>query len=83
LGNNVKMTACSMLSGRAVLGDDVYIGPNATISNGITIGERSTISLGSVVVFDTPSDTRMTGNFAMDHKDFMRNFAKNRKIGSR
>lgn len=79
LGKNVKMTACSMLSGRVVLGDDVYIGPNATVSNGITIGERSIVSLGSVVAFDTPPDTRVTGNFAMNHKDFMKNFARSRK----
>ncbi|WP_419183019.1 hypothetical protein [Pseudomonas guariconensis] len=68
-----------MLSGRVSLGNDVYIGPNATVSNGITIGDRSTVSIGSVVVFDTPSDTRTTGNFAMDHKEFMRNFVKNKK----
>ncbi|MBA1321431.1 DapH/DapD/GlmU-related protein [Pseudomonas plecoglossicida] len=79
LGNRVKMTACSMLSGRALIGDDVYIGPNATISNGIHIGERSTVSIGSVVVFDTPSDTRVTGNFAMEHKSFMRNLVKNKR----
>jgi UDP-3-O-[3-hydroxymyristoyl] glucosamine N-acyltransferase len=74
LGKNVKMTACSMLSGRVELGDNAYIGPNATISNGVTIGRNARISLGSVVASDIPDNAHVSGNFAMDHKTFLRAF---------
>lgn len=79
LGERVKMTACSMLSGRVILGDDVYVGPNATISNGVSIGDGSIITIGSVVVSNTSANARVTGNFALDHKEFMKIFAKNKR----
>jgi UDP-3-O-[3-hydroxymyristoyl] glucosamine N-acyltransferase len=72
LGRGVKMTACSMLSGRVTIRDNAYIGPNATVSNGLTIGEKATITIGSVVVRDVPDGTRVTGNFAVAHGEHLR-----------
>ncbi len=72
LGRGVKMTACSMLSGRVTILDDAYIGPNATISNGLTIGKKSTVTIGSVVVRDVPDGARVTGNFAVPHGEHLR-----------
>ena len=72
LGRGVKMTACSMLSGRVTIDDDAYIGPNATISNGLTIGKKSTVTIGSVVVRDVPDGVRVTGNFAAPHAEHLR-----------
>ena len=80
LGKNVKMTACSMLSGRVELGDNAYIGPNATISNGVTIGRNARISLGAVVASNIPDDAHVSGNFAMDHKAFLRAFRNLKSI---
>lgn len=74
LGRGVKMTACSMLSGRVTLGDGVYIGPNATVSNGIVIGANASVSIGAVVASDVEGGARVSGNFAMDHKAFLRAF---------
>ena len=72
LGRGVKMTACSMLSGRVTILDNAYIGPNATISNGLTIGEKSTVTIGSVVVRDVADGVRVTGNFAVPHGEHVR-----------
>ncbi len=70
LGKRVKMAATAMLCGRVMLKDDVFIAPNATISNGVTIGERGFVTLGAVVVEDVPEGGRVTGNFAVDHAQF-------------
>jgi acetyltransferase-like isoleucine patch superfamily enzyme len=42
--------------------DDVWIGAAATILRGVTIGARSIISAGSVVVSDVPCDSIAAGN---------------------
>lgn len=64
--------ACSPLGeGRArppiarrpvTIGDDVWIGPNATILKGVTIGTGSLIEPGSLVTQDVPPYSRVAGN---------------------
>ncbi len=44
------------------IGDDVWIGPNATILKGVTIGDGAFIEPGSVVVRDVPPGARVLGN---------------------
>jgi UDP-3-O-[3-hydroxymyristoyl] glucosamine N-acyltransferase len=60
--------------GSARIGDDVWIGPNATISNQVQIGDGAAVSLGSVVVRDVRSGQRVSGNFAVDHRRFLSAF---------
>ncbi|AUH67032.1 LbetaH domain-containing protein [Paracoccus zhejiangensis] len=67
IGQRVTICACCDISGRVVIGDDAYLGPNCTISNGLRIGTRSTVTLGAAVTRDVPDDSRVTGNFAMPH----------------
>lgn len=67
IGRRVHVTACSEISGRVVIGDDAYLGPNVSISNGVSIGEGAYITIGSVVVRDVPKGARVSGNFAIDH----------------
>ena len=56
-----------------MVGDDVWIGVNATVSNRIKIGKGARVSLGSVVTKDVPAGQTVTGNFAIDHARFMKN----------
>ncbi len=44
------------------IGDDVWVGGNAVILPGVTIGSRSTIGAGSVVTSDIPDDVLAFGN---------------------
>jgi UDP-3-O-[3-hydroxymyristoyl] glucosamine N-acyltransferase len=66
-GNRVKMTARFMLSCPVTIEDDVYVGPNATLSNGLHIGERVQITFGPLVTSDVEPGKKVSGNFAMDH----------------
>jgi acetyltransferase-like isoleucine patch superfamily enzyme len=45
-----------------VIGDDVYVGPAATILKGVTIGPGAWIEPGSVVTADVPGGARVLGN---------------------
>lgn len=44
------------------IGEDVFIGTNCIILKGVTIGDRSVIAAGSVVVKDIPADVIAGGN---------------------
>jgi acetyltransferase-like isoleucine patch superfamily enzyme len=64
--------ACSPLGqGRArpvvarrpvIIGDDVWIGPNATILKGVHIGNGAFIEAGALITRDVPPRARMLGN---------------------
>lgn len=71
-GRRVLIAACAEISGRVLIGDDTFIGPNASISNGINIGPRSHVTIGAVVTRDVPAESRVTGNFAVDHNKWLR-----------
>jgi acetyltransferase-like isoleucine patch superfamily enzyme len=45
-----------------LIGDDVWIGPGATILKGVTVGARAFIEPGSVVLRDVPAGARVLGN---------------------
>jgi acetyltransferase-like isoleucine patch superfamily enzyme len=47
---------------RVTIGDDVWIGPNATILKGVTIGAGAFIEAGSLVTRDVPPGARVLGN---------------------
>lgn len=72
IGERVTITACSEISGRVEIGDDAYLGPNCTISNGVRIGARVTVTIGSVVVRDVAEGARVTGNFALPHDNWLK-----------
>jgi acetyltransferase-like isoleucine patch superfamily enzyme len=44
------------------IGDDVFIGANALILKGVTIGDRAIVGAGSVVARDAPEDEVWAGN---------------------
>lgn len=72
IGERVTICACCDISGRVEIGDDAYLGPNCTLSNGIRIGSKATISLGAVVSRDVPDEQRVTGNFALPHEKWLK-----------
>lgn len=71
IGERTFITAGVKLSGRVIIGKDCWLGVNCTVSNGITIGDNCKITLGSVVTREVPSNTTVTGNFAIEHSRFI------------
>ena len=65
IGNNVNVSQFVNIGtndGRAaVIGDNVYIGPNACIVGGVHIGNDVTIGAGSVVTGDVPDGATVVG----------------------
>lgn len=71
IGEGATVVACAEISGRCELGEGAYIGPNACIRNGVKIGRNATVSMGSVVTRDVADDATVSGNFAVDHQDWL------------
>jgi len=67
VGRKVCIAACAEISGRVTIGDESFIGPNSSISNGLEIGVGAHITLGAVVVKNVAPKARVSGNFAIEH----------------
>ena len=59
---NTKTDGRNASSKPIIIEDDVFIGTNCIIGKGITIGARSVIAAGSVVVKNVPADEIWGGN---------------------
>ncbi len=60
-----------VIAGRVKVEKSCYIGPNSTLRNNIVLGEKTTVSMGSVVTKSTVGNERVTGNFAISHNEFL------------
>lgn len=67
IGNNVIITACASVSGSVEIEDNAWLGPNSTILQGLTIGNKSTLGIGSVAVRSIPANEVRMGNPARRH----------------
>jgi len=68
IGEKCRIAGNANISGSVRIGNVVWLGPSSTISNGIAIGDRAYISIGSVVVKDVKPGQRVSGFFAVEHK---------------
>lgn len=69
----VMIAEGSIIAGNVYIGADSWVGINATISNRIRVGNHARVSLGSVVTRDVKDGQTVTGNFAIEHTDFIQN----------
>ena len=83
IGNNCNLSQFVTIGSNeehaAVIGDNVYIGPNVCIVEDVKIGNNVTIGAGSVVTKDIPDNATAAGNYAkvLSYKDPGR-YIKNR-----
>lgn len=62
IGKRNMLAAGSIIGGRTVTGDDVWIGIGATVCNGLHIGDGARIDIGSVVLKDVDAGCEVFGN---------------------
>lgn len=62
IGKNVIVTACAEVSGSVVLEDRVWLGPNTSIIQGVTLGEDSLLGIGAVALKSIPDNEVRVGN---------------------
>lgn len=72
IGERCLVPAAAMIAGSASIGNDVWVGPNASVSSQVSIGDGAFVTIGAVVVKDVPPQGRVSGNFAMPHREFVR-----------
>lgn len=73
IGKNTMIVANSGLGGRVTVGDNCWIGFGATIRNGVKIGNCARANMGAVVTRDIADDEAVSGNFAIEHHQFLKN----------
>lgn len=71
LGTNVMIAAGATIGGRCRIGNNSWVGIGAVIRNGLTLGENSRANMGSVVTKNVESNESVSGNFAIEHKEFI------------
>ena len=76
IGRDCLIASGAVLCGGVFLQDCVWVGPNATISDSLTLGSDALVSIGSVVIQNVPEGTRVSGNFAAPHHLFMKAFCQ-------
>ena len=85
IGNNVNLSQFTTIGSNykkgAIIGDNVYIGPNVCIVEDVVIGANASIGAGSVVTKNIPVNATAAGNYAkVLNFDEPGRFIKNRWI---
>jgi len=76
IDENSFIIASAMLGGSVTIGKNVWVSPNTSIAPGLTIGDNAFISLGAIVTKNVDTGQQVTGNFAIPHDRFLKNFKK-------
>jgi len=74
IGMNTEVAGGTFISGNTEIGENSWIGPNVTISNGLKIGSNVRINIGAVLINDLADGESVSGNFAYDHRKFLKDF---------
>ena len=62
IGRRVQMIGSAVISGSVAVGDDCWVGPNATVIDAIQIGSGAHIAIGSNVLQSVPEGGAVFGN---------------------
>lgn len=66
VGARTLLTACAELSGSVRIGADCWVGPNASIRDGLSVGDRAFIGIGANVVTPVTAGATVYGNPARE-----------------
>lgn len=70
IGKRCLVAAQAMIAGSVNIGDDVWIGPCASVSNQLNIGNSAFITMGAVVLKDVPSNGSAIGGVVLSKRSF-------------
>lgn len=73
IGRNCVIAAGTTLAGYVTLKDSVFLGVAVAIAPLVTVGEHCTVSIGAAVTKDTQDNVQVSGNFAIEHSQFIKN----------
>lgn len=79
IGKDCMLAGGCKCCGNVKLGDGVWIGPGAVVSNRVEVGDGARVSLGAVVTRNVPAGQTVSGNFAIEHTRFMQNLKESVK----
>lgn len=79
IGRNCTIAAGTSLAGGVYIGDGSFVGLAAAFSPNVRVGCNVKVSIGAVVTKDVPDNTQVSGNFAIDHGQFLTNLKKSLK----
>lgn len=71
IGRGTMIVALAGIGGRTIIGDYCWIGYGAILRNGISIGNNARVNMGAIVTKNVEDGESVTGNFAIDHEQFM------------
>lgn len=66
----------AVVNGNVVIGDAAWVGPGSTIADCLSIGAGAHVSLGSAVIADVGDGMHVTGNVAIEHRQYLRQLAR-------
>ena len=78
--SNAIMAAGTQLGGWVEVGDNCFSGVGAKVAPKVKIGKNVKLSIGAVVTKDVPDNMQVSGNFAIEHSNFVANIKQISKI---
>lgn len=79
IGKRVMIPAMCVIGGRVIIKDNSWIGIGSVLRNAIQIGKCARVNMGSVVTRSVEDNHAVSGNWAIDHKDFIKLMKSNAK----
>lgn len=78
ISQGTDISAGVLISGRVKIESGCWIGASASISNACKVGIGASVRIGAVVVSDVPAGAEVSGNFAIDHRNNLIRYLKER-----
>jgi UDP-3-O-[3-hydroxymyristoyl] glucosamine N-acyltransferase len=79
VGTRAMIGGNAQIGGNVRIGSDAWIGQGSVICDGLRIGDRADVKMGSVVVANVGDDEAVSGNFALRHERQVQLFTEARR----
>ncbi|MEG2832218.1 MAG: DapH/DapD/GlmU-related protein [Bacilli bacterium] len=73
IGSESLICSNVTITGRVKIGDNCYLGPGVVIRNGLILENKSRANMGAIVTKNIHTGEQVSGNFAINHREFIKN----------